>query len=512
MDTVNRTDSENGLHVSEELTPNRAALVVSRGDLYLEVDETGFALRRPECQNEFTSSEVVRRFTSELLRSASQIFRSGEEYRLTLPNDVARRLLDASIVYEFLSGNVLLSDDRLARVRRNRIQIDSTPGRSISHHALRGILWGCRGEWRTPEGDVFRISWFVTDHGSGRSDSSDESHETNPSKSVARSVHRLRQGLESLGLPEVKIGVTRISPSTVDGAQQLVRIVSDEWIAFWPPTSFARIVGAIASYPDNAPSMTDHIPRAAYRITIAAVYRNGLASLAMRNPRTSVERRGSYAIKTVSALIATGRLRRFIDSVYRSGRRFERFVIVYLFSGPTWRRAFDDALGTRRREAIPQSIDLGREGTIWERYVQGLDELVHTFSQEIHRPGGAIDAQTMGVVEKYYLRPRTEAVRAVWERVCNDTSTDDLLEEGRLSLLRRIGRSYPRRTLVEAAVGRREGTKRRIASIFSRNGRMIYLEDVDVLERVIARGESVSWDQLLASQRVLRSIAEQIQH
>lgn len=549
-----------------EITPYRASLLVAERQLIVRPVDGRLVLEPGDAGDQATTggpvvaADTVRRFFADVVASAERIVPFADQYSeaqtdagadslvdlhtdlqgehakersergvvsqvdrffAVLPDPSIRWLTDPIVVYELLAGNITAGEDAFTGARTRRVELDVTRPEAFADAARDGRLWVCRAEWRGDSGEPIRSSWLVED----RNDT-----ETAPSQQLGRALHRLRDSLIALGGEGCRVGITRRGASTVNDVEQVeanqrvTRIVTEGWTAYWPIAGFRRTVAFIAGERTQPRSGDDRRPidalltQGALRIVFSSVGYNGPAALSYRRPRTAAERRGAYATSTMARLVASGytATHRLVDSAYRSGDRFALFVTVYRYSGGRWRAAFDKALGARRKDALPNDpLPIQRvsssDVSIWDRYAIALERFLDLFSGQIHRPGGAIDASTMDIVSRYYLRPRTDAMRSVWERTCRDTRIDALLEEGRLSILRDLGRRYPRTTLVEAVAGRPEGTKRRIASIFSRNGRAIFLEDVEALEAAITRRDIVSWERLLSSQGVLSKIAQRIQ-
>jgi hypothetical protein len=524
---------------SRQITPHKASLLVAEGRLMVRPVDGRLVLESAERRDESSiQGDAARRFFADVVALADRITPlakatasvGADRFIAEVPEAAIRWLTDPVVVYELLAGNITAAEDEFTGARTRRVEVDTTNPEAFADAARNGRLWVCRAEWRGDSGETFRSSWLVED----RNDD-----ESSPSQQLGRSLHRLRDSLIALGGDGCRVGIARKGASSVNdvdspGAnQRIIRIVTEAWTAYWPSGSLRGTLALIAGGGNPQRSTEDPVTidslleKGAFRIVCSSIGRNGPAALSYRRPRTPAERRSGYATATIARLVTSGysATQRLVDSAYRSGDRFALFVTIYRYSGATWRTAFDKALGSRRRDALPQepsptqrtagpdgrTLTTARRASIWDQYAVAVEGFVDLFATQIHRPGGAIDASIMDIVSRYYLRPRTDAIRAVWERTCRDTRIDTLLEEGRLSILRDIGRRYPRTTLVEAVAGRPATTKRRIASIFSRNGRAIFLEDVEAIEAAIARRDPISWERLLSSQGILSKIAQRIQ-
>ncbi|MFP4210628.1 MAG: hypothetical protein ACLFR8_05250 [Alkalispirochaeta sp.] len=496
-----------------------------------------------------------------LLDSSATATVTGTDLALTYSDGISRWLTDPRIVYEFLVGGITGGPDSLGAPRRRPVEVARTTTAEIRADAEAGRLWVCRIEWREPavvpraadgdagvdgeggirrradgDGGIRRVGWLVRETLPGADGA--------PAKSLARGLQRLKSGVEAMGLEGCRVGIARQRESSVDRAGALLRIGTDEWEAFWPVDGVHRLARALAAPSINdggrdEPLRAEQTPTnpvggnngdggdadgvtatAALAILAAEIRANGVIALAYHVPRTPEERLSVHAIRTIAALIDAGGgvVERFVDSVYRSGRRFRAFTVLYRFSGTSWQRRFDRALGERRRAQLPPGpIPIRSEfahplapGEVWRTVASAVEELVGEYARNARRRGMALDARSMSILSRWYLHPRSDAMRRVWERSRKDTTVTDRLENGRLSILRDLARGIPRRVLVDAATGRDERTKRRLSIVFSRRGRRLFLEDVDAREAAIARNEVTDWEQILAAHRRLHALAQRL--
>jgi hypothetical protein len=479
-----------------------------------------------------------------LIDPPAQAIRSGTGIHLNFSDSVTRWLTDPRIFHEFLAGGITAGPDSFNAPRRRPVEVGRTTTAEIRADAEAGRLWVCRIEWRgtgaalpgTDGNDrVRRVGWLVREvlPDSGGS----------PGKSLARALQRLKSGVEAMGLEECRVGIARQNRSTVERDGALLKIGTDEWEAFWPVEGVLRLAEALAAGtagedehpgptgddgenpvrgPDRSPglSMERAITAAAVAILAAEIGVNGISSLVYHVPRTPEERLSVHAIRTMAALSDGGGrvVDRFVDSVYRSGRRFRAFTVLYRLCGNEWRQQFDRALGPRRLAQFPDgSVPIPPEfanpaapGAVWRTFAVALEELVGEYARNARRRGMALDAASMEILARWYHHPRSDAMRSVWERSRKDRTVADRLEHGRLSVLRDLARGVPRRILIDAATGRDERTKQRLAAVFSRHGRRLFLEDVDAREAAIARNDAVEWEQILAAHRRLSALAERL--
>ena len=422
-------------------------------------------------------------------------------YPVPVSRSTSSWLVDANVFWAFLSGRLGGADDALTGQRYRPVEVESVTGEAIAPAARAGQLWVCRAEWLTSAEDgSSRVgcSWLVRSGENG----------DKPGRELARSLHRLREGLRGVGLDDPRVGITRQERAEVDRDRRLVRLTTESWDAFWPAASVQRMREAIGSA---------DLP-AEVAVLAAELRYNGLVSLAYRIPRTPEEQRAGYALRTIGAFLENGgrALDSFVDSTYRSRRRFLAFLVLYRWIGPARRARIDRVLGQRRREQIPLrpepvgSPNGGSQQETWRTLAVATDELVREYAVATRARGMGLDAASMDILQRYFMKPRGDAMRRVWDRNRRTPEITRMLEEGMLSTLRRLGRAVPRSVLVEAVAGRDETSKRRVAAIFSRNGRQIFLEDVTALEAAIDRGAFTEWDRLLAAHQRLRAIARRM--
>ncbi|MFW6228937.1 MAG: hypothetical protein ACOC2V_05700 [Alkalispirochaeta sp.] len=289
------------------------------------------------------------------------------------------------------------------------------------------------------DGGIRRVGWLVRETLPGADGA--------PAKSLARGLQRLKSGVEAMGLEGCRVGIARQRESSVDRAGALLRIGTDEWEAFWPVDGVHRLARALAAPSINdggrdEPLRAEQTPTnpvggnngdggdadgvtatAALAILAAEIRANGVIALAYHVPRTPEERLSVHAIRTIAALIDAGGgvVERFVDSVYRSGRRFRAFTVLYRFSGTSWQRRFDRALGERRRAQLPPGpIPIRSEfahplapGEVWRTVASAVEELVGEYARNARRRGMALDARSMSILSKWYLHPRSDAMRRV---------------------------------------------------------------------------------------------------
>ena len=464
---------------------------------------------------------LLRRNGTAALRYRAESGLGLPAYIPELPESGVLRFSDPRLFPEFLAGRLGGNGHTVDVLgpRRRPMEVSEVNAREISLEAAAGQLWVCRAEWRTgdrgaaagsPEGQAVRIGWLVRERervGDGTSRKLERSGKPGkPGKDLVRSLYQFQTALQGLGFQECRVGITRQETSRIDESRTLVRLAGDAWEAFWPLQTVAKVRDAVSSPLRTAEATVLNLE----------LEQRGLLSLVYRLPHTQEERNAGYAVRTIHALIRRGGrgLQSFVDSAYRSGDQFWAFSVVYHALGQVEQRRIDSFLGPRREQMVERDLSgpgLGRTMVPWQQAAVAAEMLIGEYARRTHRPGYAVDADSMKILDRYYIRPRGTALKSLWESKRRDGEVEELLEHGLLSLLRSYGRRLPRAVLVEGAAGSSERTKHRLSLIYSRAGRKIFLEDVEALEGAIRRNDEVQWERLLGAQQTLKGLARRIQ-
>ncbi len=538
-----------------ELSAGRAAVLLEGGMLSVCLREDRLLLVAASGEGFTSGPGALDILVARLLRGSPRLpvvseadtgKRETPPYRVPLPKETLVRFTDPQLFWMFLAGRLGDGGRSDYLGRRNRI-VDTTEvtGEMLARDAESGRLWVCKAEWTRRDAgqpENLRVSWLVRETAVDSSASS-----SGPGKDLARSLYRLQNAFRSAGFHDCRVGISRQGISRIDGKRVLVRLVTEYWEGFWPKGALERVQEELGRLHAHRNGLNDEgahpvgdtnrsgPPGVPSVVTVAILEmelkQQGLLSLAFRLPASREEQLGGYAIRTIYAFLAQGgrSLRSFVDSAYRSGERFRAFSTVYYALGANERTRIDRVLGPRRLAALADANRLFRGGDPgvsggpirqgsssvkepWRIAAVAAETLIGEYARSTRRRGYAADAQCMKILDTYYISPRSNNLREIWDRRRQDPELERLLQDGRLSLLRIYGRNLPRAVLVDAATGTTEGAKRRIAAIFSRRGRRLFLEDVDVLEEAIRRGDSIEWDRLLAAQEQLTALARRIQH
>ncbi len=428
-------------------------------------------------------------------------------YRLEIPSSIVSRLSDGKIFAEFLVGRFCQTAPGIEPLvsRQRPVEAEEVSAEEVAGKLESEAIWVCRMEGCDgPSREDTRLPvWFVKEQ-------RENEENGKPGKKVAVELYRLQQAMRNLGFDSCRITVAQRRIHTFDVAPRYETIRTSHSEAFWPSRSVTVLRRLLASEGRSAEQ----------RIFAFEAVNRGLLAIAYRMPRSAEERKSGYAVRTLYALLQLGGrgLREFVDSVYRSAEQFHAFVLVYNALGEAERRQLDHILGERRRAQLvsdrPDAYRRSGRRTVVEPWIAAADAtelLVGRYVATARKRGHAVDVESRKIIDSYYLKPRSEALRSVWERARRDPEMERLIEEGRLSRLRALGRRVPRSVLVDAAVGTREEMKRKLSAVFSRRGRQMFLEDVDVIEGAIHRNEWIEWERLLSAQSQLKVLARKIQ-
>ncbi|MCG8478881.1 MAG: hypothetical protein MI724_07285, partial [Spirochaetales bacterium] len=343
-----------------------------------------------------------------------------------------------------------------------------------------------------------------------------------PSRRLAGGLHMMRDVLRRAGLGEVQLKVRRQPPSSIGGGSAVLRMTSPAWHMFWPMGTVARLVETLLPRDVDGGlrnrSLGDRerlvaLQRAAtLRLLDAEVTTNGLVRLLQSLPRTSAEKIGRYAVRTVIELSRAGGVatREFVESAYRSGAAYRDLAVIVRWLPETIRDRLALSLGRRWEQLVehgarrpPPPTDGSGRAYPWIAVPEACERLVSELAVRARRAGRGPSAATGNVVERFYTAPRGERLQAVWRRQLAAGDLGRALAEAMLSRLRRELPHLPRELLVLAAVAEHRDTKQRISAIFSRRGRALFLEDVAALEAAMERREFREWDRVLSARREL---------
>ena len=340
-------------------------------------------------------------------------------------------------------------------------------------------------------------------------------------RAVAAGIQRLRETLRRAGWPQVSAQVRRRDASDVSGGAALMRIDGPAARVYWPVRSFRGLLQVLAGGTGEGSSdgsagtgagTWNHLQATALlRVLDAEITHGGLLRLMRLAPRTAVERRARHAIRTIAELIREDGVakRSLVDLAYRSGQLYRDLSLVALWCGPAEQASLRMGFGTRRWEQIVAHAERRHPGAgarpPWDQVAGAADRVVAELARRTEQPGQRPPVATAEIVRRYYLEPRGDRLYRVWRAQIADGALAALLEDVFLTQLKRDLPRLPRTALVHAAVGEASTMQQRIAAVFSRRGRQMFLEDVRVVEAAIDADRFREWDRLLAARRLVWS-------
>ena len=450
------------------------------------------------------------RLVGQVIRAAgveAQRDEEGSRFTAILSTAATEWIADRSVLWTFLAGGWGIPQGA-GGVEPPR-RVDSGEVLTI---AVDIPTWIVRLECDRFSGDA-ALSWLVVETARGG-----ERAASQPSRLVAAGVQRIRDILGGSG-GDATVTVRRQDPTAIPGGRGMMRLDSSAARVYWPRRSFRGVLTLLAGDTAGSPL------HALQNLLDFELTGYGMLRLLQTTPRTAEERRSRPALRTVQELIrAEGAAGRSLaDTAYRSGTAYQAAATLLGWLSPSQQGQLRRAFGTRRWEQIfdhglRRSIGgaggvaggalSGAAGGVaggvasrlpWNAVAAAAEVLIADLGQRAQRPGQRPPAATVAVVKKFYLEPRGNRLRSVWEDQIRRGVLADLLEEVFLSQLKRDLPRLPRNTLVLSAVGEPPAVKDRISAVFSRRGRAIFAEDVAVIQAAVERGEFTDWDRILAA-------------
>lgn len=465
--------------------------MLARGDtrILLDAESSSFVLR----PNHASAAETDGRSnfaggTNGLPQLLSQLLATGRTYRevlaqegvrIRLTPDAQEWVFDADLVWRGLAGAA--AGEEVER----RIVDSGVVAQEIA--AASGTLWYCR---------IDTTGWLIL---------SPNEETEKPSQEVVRRIQRQRRTLRSLGLPVDTLRTRRVPESTIAPGVEVYRVAVGTSVMYWVRTTVTRIAR------DHGGSLGG--------VAVAMIHellsQEGLAGVTATLPRSPGEIRYRYAVRTIREMIRQrGTATRVLaETAYRSGELYRAMAVVVAGLPPAGRGNVRESLGRKRWQQLydHSKTVLERNPRVapWDQWAQAADLVIQDLSTRMSKRGMALPELAAAVVRQLYLVPRTDRFQRVWKQQISQGSLASALQEARLSQLRRRLRTIPRLSLLLAACGEVPEVAQRISAIYSRRGRRMFREDLEVLESGILRGETTNWEQLLAARQTVLRIAQE---
>ncbi|MCG8480906.1 MAG: hypothetical protein MI724_17565, partial [Spirochaetales bacterium] len=434
-----------------ELSPGRIQALLDDGRAEVRVSRAGRAAEGGPLAIRLRLDELPGRGPSPLL--GESVPPSETEYRVAAPGGGLAALIATVVRAERIEGRRNRNGEVLVRLPApatawitDRALLwavlcgtfgaaaDTPDVEEVDSGALRPAvserrLWHCRLQTRDA-GDPI-AAWLVAETDS-------ESQDDHPSRRLAAGLNMMRDVLRRAGLGEVHLKVRRQPPSSIGGGSAVLRMTSPSWRTFWPMGTVVRLLEALLSRDLVAVDSRLHdrnlgdrerlvaLQRAAtLRLLDAEVTTNGLVRLLQSLPRTSSEKIGRYAVRTVIELaradgVAT---REFVESAYRSGAAYRDLAGIVRWLPGTIRDRLALSLGRRWEQLMehgarrpPPATDGSGRAYPWIAVPEACERLVSDLALRARSAGRGLAAATGNVVERFYTAPRGERLRAVWRR------------------------------------------------------------------------------------------------
>lgn len=413
--------------------------------------------------------------------------RNGGCYRVTIPAEVVGWCADRTFLWGMLAGVPAAGTVEVAVV--------SSEDLAETLLSPEETVWHCR---------IGDAGWIVIESG-------DDKH-----RDLARGLQRVRDLLRRLGVRGAEIKTERRPPSRVSEGTRLLRLATADWVAYWPVSALNRLLGEILDASSSGVRSREidviTLQRAvSLRVCDRLLHGGGIGGIVTALPRTAEERRGRYAVRTVRELLRAGGVvpRVLAETAYRSGTHYRALAVLVEGMPVGDRETLRRALGRTRWEQV---LDHSERGVVdrlpWIAFTAACETLVRDLAERSRRPGYSPPAAVIEIVRREYTDPRDAKLYDAWKKQIDSGALARALEEARLSFLRPLLRRLPRDLLVRAGCGDTRETKMRLSASFSRRGRLMYLEDVAVLEGRVRRREMQEWDLLLTARMATRAVAE----
>ncbi len=442
----------------------------SRGEMYLDpAGETGIA------GGEGGLAALVGRLIAAGAAYTNRVGPRG--YPVLLPPPALEWIFDEQILPQALAGSAPGEAVEMSTVNSADV------AREIA--GARKRIWHCR---------VPAAGWIILD----REDAGER-----PPQELVRCLQRQRLALSALGIASEQMKARPVPDSAVTPGVQLVRLATGGRVIYWARDTFSRVIGEAG--PEHA----------AAGLLDGMLRRDGLSGVVSAMPRTGAEKRGRYAVRALREMIRQGGVaaRVLVETAYRSGALYTAMARIVPGLSPVEQKTLRSALGRRRWEQLydhgQSARGLPPRELPWDSFVQGCEEVMADLAGRTVRAGMAPPEAAARIVRQFYSDPRGARLRQVWQKQIQSQQLVKALTDARLSTLRAMLRTVPREVLLQAGCGEHRDAKMRLSSGVSRQGRRIYLEDVEALQGRIERGEFHQWDTLLSARMIVLAAALQ---
>lgn len=396
------------------------------------------------------------------------------ELSVVLPDDVFQWLGDPRVVWHGLSG---------AGVGQvTDVQEISSVEAAREIHGARNRLWHCH---------VASTGWLILEAEPAE----------RPSRELVRAVQRQRQTLQWLGVSPSQGRLRAVPESAVTPGVTLLRIASPARVVYIGKATVERLQ---AGRPMEGLALC---------VLHGMIRSSGLMAVMLAVPRTPRERQGRFALRAVRAMVRSGGVpaRVCAETAYRSGELYHSMAVLLKGMAGDDRRSMRHVLGHRRWEQLEghgNRIPPG-SGTYrpWDAVASAALLVMDDLAARTAQRGMAPPEVAARMVRQLYLAPQSARLKEIWHTQLKSRELGELVENARLSHLRGYLRSLGRETVILAGCSEPPAVQQRLAAVYSRGGRRMYLEDVAAMEGKMARGEFDRWDHLLAARKAVASAA-----
>ena len=307
------------------------------------------------------------------------------------------------------------------------------------------------------------------------------------------------------GGPEVVVGV---GAYTVALRVNTVRLLAREGLARLAPAAAGGANGESLSAPHASPT-PPALPALQLIGAVLAAETFGLVGLCALERFGAHQRQAAAALAAATALphAAGSALTALADHAFSATEAVRGVAMLLRYGSPHVREGLRRALGARRaaRRPAPTAPATRAQygGSVPAAPPAPVAPLVDSGARRRRMRGRTMPAVLDEFVYRRYVVVQRDRSRTVYEKL---VATDELaqrLEDTLLSALRRVLRGLPRSVLVDAAVGGPTAVVERIGTVWGRNGRRIFREDVDARAAQLRRGEHFDFTPFILARRTV---------
>lgn len=337
-----------------------------------------------------------------------------------------------------------------------------------------------------------------------------------PSSTLARAIAKQHEYLAILLAEDVVVRSRKADPTSIEWGRRIPFFSARHHTVMVHPPSLSVFFQIALGRPVEHPTGTPFSDTTAQLLDLLlidrVVSRKGIAGVILDAPQSAADRRARFAVRTCAKMIRAGGVsaRTVVDASYRSAHAYDRMLSILTGTGSYDRQILKRAFGVARWSQIENHTlfrtDENRR-LPWVRFIDACESLCAELADNCRRPGYAPPSPVVEILDKYYRSPRRRSLEKIWRDQIADGKLRRVLEEARLSILRKYLQTLPRGVLLRAACGEVRFVRERLSSAFGRRGRRIFDEDLRAFEARVQRGEYEDWEAILSARASVYAVA-----